>query len=229
MSKLKFGAIIVDGRGKLGGQVYSKARSGNTLRNKVTPSNPQTTAQTGIRTRLATFAQGWRALTQDQRNAWNAAVGNFASTNIFGQIRNPSGINLYTMLNANLAEIGIAAITVPPLPGTVTGPLTLTLAGDQSAQTLSLAYTATPVPANNKWLIRATPQMSPGVSFMKGKYKNLAVLAAAAASPANIAAAYIAKFGALVTGQKIGIEVVAVNSVTGQKSPPLTTTTIVVA
>ena len=47
--KIKWGALVVDGRGKLGGHVAAQNRGGSYLRTKVTPSNPQTTFQTGVR------------------------------------------------------------------------------------------------------------------------------------------------------------------------------------
>jgi len=46
--KMKFGAIVVDGRGKIGGHVASKNRGGAYLRTKVTPSNPQTGYQAAV-------------------------------------------------------------------------------------------------------------------------------------------------------------------------------------
>ena len=38
--KIKFGSEVVDGRGKIGGHVYSKNKGGAYKRTKVTPSNP---------------------------------------------------------------------------------------------------------------------------------------------------------------------------------------------
>lgn len=92
--KTKFGAIIVDGRGKIGGHVASKNRGGAYLRTKVTPANAQTSAQNQVRNLFTSLTQGWRGLTQAQRDAWNAAVLDYSRTDIFGDIRNPSGINL---------------------------------------------------------------------------------------------------------------------------------------
>ena len=56
MAKIKFGMMMTDARGKLGGQVFSKNKGGAYVRTKVTPSNPQTIAQT---TRRALFAAIW--------------------------------------------------------------------------------------------------------------------------------------------------------------------------
>lgn len=227
--KAKFGAIVVDGRGKAGGHVLSKNRGGSYMRTKVTPANPRSSAQSTVRNRLTTYAQGFRALTSAQILAWNNAVGDYKSTDIFGDIKNPSGINLYTKINANLSEAGQSALTTPALPGSVTSPVTLTLTGAAGSPALSLAFTTSPVATGITWLVRATTQLSPGVSASKGRFRNITTIAAAATTPANILAAYNTKFGTLVAGRKVFVEVVAVNNSTGQKSAPVVTSCIIAA
>jgi len=65
--KIKWGAIVVDGRNKIGGHVASKNRAGAYLRTKVTPVNPNTGYQAGVRNTLSTLSSGWRALEEAQR------------------------------------------------------------------------------------------------------------------------------------------------------------------
>ena len=114
--KMKWGALVVDGRGKIGGQVASKNRSGAYLRTKVTTVNPRSTSQISVRNRLAGLSQGWRGLSAANRAAWNGAVADFAKTNIFGDLVNPTGFNLYQRLNNNLLRIGESALSTPPHP-----------------------------------------------------------------------------------------------------------------
>jgi hypothetical protein len=91
----------------------------------------------------------------------------------------------------------------------------------------SVAFTATPLAANTKLLIEATKQLSPGVNFMnKTWYKQIMVSAAAAASPANILAAYNARFGALISGKRIGLRLTVITA-DGQRSSPLEVQTLV--
>ena len=78
--KLKFGAIVTDGRGKIGGHVMSKNRGGAYMRTKVTPSNPRSTAQTTVRSHLTTLSQGWRGLSATAIAAWNSAVSSFTKS-----------------------------------------------------------------------------------------------------------------------------------------------------
>ncbi len=227
--KMKFGAIVVDGRGKIGGHVASKNRGGAYLRTKVTPTNPNTSFQAAVRNRLTTFSQGFRALTSAQILAWNNAVSDFGKTDIFADVKFPSGVNLYMKLNSNLDEVGVAAISNPPLPAEVEPVLTLSATAAAGTPAMSIVFTPTPVPANTAFILRATAQVSPGVSNLSGKFRNIDVLDAASTSPENALAAYNAKFGALVAGRKIGIELVPVNKTTGQKGQAVSTTLIVAA
>ena len=92
---------------------------------------------------------------------------------------------------------------------------------------LSIAYVATPLPTGAKATIFSTGPVSPGITFVsKSKYKLLQVTAAAAASPANVLAAYNARFGALVSGQKIFFKVQVISS-TGLASDPIESSIIV--
>jgi len=219
--KAKFGAIVVDGRGKLGGHVFSKNRGGSYMRTKVTPANGQTNAQQARRAALTEFAQAFRALTAAQITAWNNAVESFKSTNIFGDVKNPSGLGLFIKLNTTLDLAGQASITSPPLPTAVTALSSLGGTADTSDQSFVITFAPDPVPAGHRLMIEAGKQFSPGVSSFKGKTRFVQSFAAAQASPADIAAAYIAKYGALVTGQKIPVRAYLVSTTTGLRGTPL--------
>lgn len=227
--KIKFGALVVAGRGKIGGHVASRNRGGAYLRTKVTPVNPQTTYQAGVRNRLAGISTDWRALTAGQRVAWNAAVADFARTDIFGDIRNPSGFNLHQKLNNNLVNVGEAQITAPPLPCAVDAFTSLSVAADFTLQTLTLTYAAA-IEADHKALIFGTPAISPGISFVKSEYRQFDVMATADASPFNISTEYIAKFGAIgAVGMKVFIMALQICTDTGQAGIPITASAIITA
>jgi len=218
--KIKFGSIVTDGRGKIGGHVASKNRSGAYIRTKVTPVNAQTTAQTNVRNRFSGFSQGWAALTEAQRAAWNAAVASYARTDIFGDLKNPTGFNLFQRLNNNLAVCGVAQISDPPVPesvGTCTAGV-LTYAVGTPALSLALSNA---VPADTEMKVFATAPMSAGKSFVKAEFRLITTLAAAATSPANLLTAYQTKFGSVgAVGQKISVKLEAVNTNTGQTGSP---------
>ena len=78
-------------------------------------------------------------------------------------------------------------------------------------------------------IIDATEQVSAGKSNLNSLYRQIQIEAAATASPADIHAAYIAKFGPLIAGQKIGIRGRFVNDTTGEVSGAVTAEVIVAA
>lgn len=214
--KTKFGAIIVDGRGKIGGHVASKNRSGNYLRTKVTPVNKRSPSQLAVRNRFTQFAQGWKALTEEQRTAWKAAVGDFSKTDIFGDIKNPSGANLYQRLNNTLAQVGTAALTNPPTPASVGNVVLASFIADVSDHTMLLTFAPT-VPANTVVIVRATPPISAGRASSKNDFRVVTTLAAAKLTGEDISVAYIAKFGTIApAGAKIYVQFQSVNLTTGQ-------------
>jgi hypothetical protein len=225
--KIKWGSLVADGRGKIGGHVASKNRAGAYLRSKVTPVNPRSASQINARQRLATLAIAWRGITAAQRIAWNASVGAFAGTDIFGDLRKPTGFNLYCRLNANLALVGVAAISDPPLPVAVGSLVTMTPTQVHAGAT-SIAYTVSPTLAGMQLVIRATAPVSPGKSFVKSELRVIANIAPAAASPFVATATYAAKFGGPgLAGQKVFFEAFYIHLTTGQKGLPLQASCIV--
>jgi hypothetical protein len=225
--KMKFGALVVDGRGKIGGHVASKNRAGAYLRTKVTPVNPNTSAQSEARSRLTGISQAWRALTVAQRASFNNAVQDFTKTDIFGDVKSPSGFNLYQRLNNNLSNIGAAAITVAPLASSVLTVVIGALVMDATTPAYTVALSGA-VPAGTSMQIWATPGLSAGVSFVKSEYRLIQVEAAASGTPVDIAAAYTARYGSPVIGQKVFVQIKFVNTVTGQASTTQSASTLVI-
>jgi hypothetical protein len=229
MAKIKFGAMMVDARGKLGGHVFSKNRGGAYIRTKVTPSNPQSEAQVEQRALLSTYSQGWRNLTEDQRLAFSGVVAQYARTNIFGDTVNPSGSNLYTRLNINIGIAGGTPITVPPLPLGVATPSDFTITADVSDAEVIINFLPAAVPAGQVLVVEATPQLSPGIENANSLFRIIDVLPAATATGADVGAAYIAKFGTLVAGRKMQVRMKFIRIATGEVSQSLVASTIVVA
>lgn len=226
--KAKFGMVVVAGSGKIGGHVASHNRSGAYFRTKVTPVNPQTTAQLAVRNRLGTRSQAWRGLTDAQRAAWNAAVSAFAKTDIFGDLKNPTGFNLYQALNNNLVTVGASAIAVPPIPAAVST-VTITSITPAAGTGLVPMVLSGAVPASTAMKVFATAPQSPGVSFVKSEYRLITTLPAATATPVALGTAYTTKFGSFTAGQKIFFKLVFVSTTTGQQSLPIQVVTIAAA
>lgn len=93
---------------------------------------------------------------------------------------------------------------------------------------LSVAFAATPLAADEKLVVWASPQVSQGINYIqRGKMKIVFIGADATASPANILSNYLATFGGvLISGKKIFIEAFVVGP-NGVKSTPIKSSVIV--
>lgn len=186
--------------GSYQGKTYSRNRFGQYLRTRAIPVQPRTTFQLNQRARLSTNAAAWRALTDAQRAGWLALGLMISRTDSLGQTYTLNGFGAYCSVNNNKLDAGDAAVADAPAIVTpvdlVSATITLT------AIAFSVAYTATPLPANTRLFLRCSPQQSAGRKF-NGDYRLIAVTAAAAASPHNLLAAYTARLGVPVVGNRI--------------------------
>ena len=201
MAKIKFGMMMTDARGKLGGQVFSKNRAGSYVRTKTTPVNPQTEAQMASRQLLGSLSAGWSSLSASAITAWNEAVNNWKSTDVFGDIKVPTGKNLYTALNKNSLGAGGSAISLPPekleldtLP--VTGVDVEIGAGDIDLGVVN-------VPASHILQVWASGAVTDGTSYVKNKLRVIGNYPAGAIDQSQIFSDYVSKFGTPVLGQRI--------------------------
>lgn len=194
MAKIKWGMMVVDGRGKLGGHVLSKNKSGAIVRTKVTPANPRTAYQQAVRAILATVSQAWSALTNAQIEAWNTQAPQWAGTNEFGDTVLPSGKSLHQKLNQNLLLTGQSAITVPPAKAEVPDDILASATLDLTADTLTL--TGVDATAGKVIVVEATPVVSAGTTNVDNKYRKIYHAPADSYVAADAYTGYVGRFGA---------------------------------
>lgn len=214
--------LTVPESGSLAGQTASRNRYGQYLRTRATPVNPSSSFQVTVRARLATNASNWRDLTAAQRLAWADLGSQITRNDSLGQSYTLTGFGAYCLVNNNKLAAGDTAIS-DPIAYAVPDPL-LTITPTATVATLSVAYTTTPLAAGVRLFVYASPGRSPGRIF-EGDYRLVSVTAAAAASPANIFAAYVLRFGAPVVGNKIFVT--GQTYLAGIMGPPLSTSLIV--
>lgn len=186
--------------GSLAGQTSSRNRYGQYRRTRAIPVNPATSYQGLARARLALAAATWRTITAAQRAAWETLGALMTRTDSLGQAYTLTGFQGFVSVNSLNAAAGNAQVTDAPALTTPAAILTDTVT--LTAAVFSIAYTPTPLGAGERLFTFCSPQGSAGRSF-NGDYRLLAVSAAAAASPANVYAAYLARFGLPIVGQRI--------------------------
>jgi hypothetical protein len=169
------------------------------------------------------MAQAWGDLTDNQRAGWASLGAQVQRTDSLGQTYDLTGLGAFCMININNLDAGNAVVDDAPAVISPAGLLTAVIT--TTGGVLSVAYTATPLAAGTRLFTYASPQRSQGRNF-ENDLRLIAVSAAAAASPANILAAYSARFGAPVVDNKIFFSFQVYDG--GFLSAPLLKSTVVI-
>lgn len=222
MAKILFGAGVGDARGSIGSATFTKGRNGAVLRMKVSPVQPRSPAVMAVRANFMDLSKRWGfTLSDAQRAAWMALAAITSYTNQFGNTYHPTGLQLYQGCNRNLQLCGLVPIDAAPGNLDVDVPLTLTVAAILATQELNATFTPTPIPAAHYMAFDAVAGHNPGRNFHGAGYRFVGAFAPALASPRELAAAYIAKFGALRSGTKVTIRGWLINTANGSASQEL--------
>ena len=189
------------------------------MKNKVTPINPRSQAQVLVRSYLAAASSAWGSLDQSLRSAFDSAVNDWTSTNIFGDSVKPTGKNLFSALGINLLSINQtmptsvpAKVAIPAL-GLETATIDISLG--------NFAITAGLEVGDFAFVVGATPTLSAGTSFTKGKFRNLLFGSGEIPLGDTLYTAYVARFGVPAVGANISVEVKLI-APTGQAGLPET-------
>jgi hypothetical protein len=196
--------IDVPQTGKLGLTVTYPSRTGLIRRSWVVPANPQTADQLLVRSRLATQAAAYDALTEAQQNAWIAAAAQQQTRPTLGQSGPMTGLQLFVKVNANLAAVGEPAVTTPPdrptFDANVAQSLELTNPGGVVA--IKLVCSGTSDAFNLVWA--CAPQNS-GTRRAAG-WRYLGELPEVVAGKADLTSLYTDKFGAPAVGDRLFVK-----------------------
>ena len=203
--------------GGLGGAALQKGGSGNIIRAKRRPSNPQTGGQIKARALTSYLSRQWSAgLTEEQRQKWNEAAREVRTSNRLGESSRISGINLFTQTNAVSRQAGGSAlITEPPTKSSVTVPLL----ANATFETVDMSVTLSgALPTGFSLLIQASKMLSPGRATGVVKYCALKS-APSSGTTFDYTAEYTQIFGTPQAGRKVAVKAFIVKPATGEMYP----------
>jgi hypothetical protein len=208
--KVTWGAIITEGSGKLGGNVYARNHRGYYMKSKVSPLNPSSPRQVEVRQSLTACTAAWEALSESQRVKWNTSGSLQLKKDRFGDTIKLSGWNLFIKLNSCLVNAGHAMLLDCPETREVTQ-ITYANAKVFLNNPGMFLFLRPGPPVGTTVKISASAQLSPGVNYC---LRQLSFT-----YPLDIYAMYMAVFGSIVaTGYKIFFEVSYINSANGAES-----------
>lgn len=221
MAKIKFGMMMTDARGKLGGQVFTKSREGATVRTKVTPVNRRSPAQMAVRSALGALSRAWSYDPAVDREAWASAAESVTRNNIFGDSYSLTGKSYFQSANQNRAIVGLAQINIP---GALTEMPTLEISDFEIGYNnfnATLAVTLTGgVPEDVIIVVAATRQNSLGRNNFSGQYRILTFQSGLSGSNGISGIDnYEAIFGEVQENKRVSLEVWLIHKATGLASP----------
>jgi len=228
MALVKFGAGISEMRGKEGGIVYSRNSYGAYQKTKVSPVNPQTSAQQNVRARLQEISAAWQGLSVSEKTAWDNLGAVATRVNVFGDTTNYTGFGIFMRVNLNLAAIGVTYLTVAPsipsLPALSVSAVAITEAGG----TMEATFTPTPVGTGIYLVAYATPQLTAGRSFVKN-LRRYVTQSANQTSTWDIASEWSNIFGAFSQGNTIHFAFKLIDGSSGFDTPIVVARAVVAA
>jgi hypothetical protein len=211
--------------GKRGSFVTVRTRYGQSSRPLVIPRDPKTPAQLRSRSTLGHVAPRWRGLTDEQRTVWNTGGRKLRSRPRLGQSGPLTGCQFFTMLNCNLASIGLKGVVLPTeRPSFDTNPVgQLVMTNTDGEIDLKLAVRGTPTKYT---VVLGTAPCSAGISYAT-HFVILGLLPTPKAGYSNIRKLYVDRFGVPPAGQRIFIR--TLQQIDGWEDSPVQTTAIVPA
>lgn len=215
--KIKFGSIVTDGSGKLGGHVYSKNRGGNYIRTNKVPSNPRTAAQILARSRFGIASSGWKELSELQRNAWAEFAVNNPFTDSLGDQRHLSASSAYTRSANNLLNVGKSPITIPAdVNEGITFDLFTATFSDPGVAQVELDGVDISNMGSAKLLVKASPPFPASQKYAANKLRIVGSYDGsdidAATSILDFSTNYADSIGGLVSGMRVAWEIHLIDS-----------------
>jgi hypothetical protein len=228
----KFGAIVTEGRGKLGDVVFSRNHYGASAhayappysKSHGTPSEKQVQAS-GV---FAYTRSQWALLSEEERLAWRTAATTFSRVNVFGDKMPLTGQALFVKLNHRLIWLGMDYNHLPPTPVPVQCIKSLDTFYAANDGTMEFYFTNQLNQNDFYFWEWSTPSLSPGINSARNFPRLIARSFLTSEGYENIGTNFFAYFNALpVAGKKIFLLIQTLHTRTGLISPPLMISTIV--
>ncbi len=229
-ASVKYGAIVTDIKGKVGGTIFSGSVAGGSMSNKAAVNKSvgsggkqnKSSADKIISSQqnMADNATTYRNLSTAEQTAWTAAAPNFPFKNKFGEVYTASGYQVYMSINNNLKAIGQATLTTPPEATDLvpTPAFEIEMGGGASGDILLTML----VPDGYTLILYATASQSKGRSLEKGRLKAFTILGRGDYDGEIVTAAYVKVFGTIPPKGSIWFQAVIVKEYSGRQAVPFT-------
>lgn len=208
MATAKYGAIITDIKGSVGGTTFKGTRAGAVLQNKIThapagaASGKITKADAGRAiNNFSTITRAWRTIPTDAQLAWNSFAPSYPFKNKFGEDYTASGFQCFVSLNQNIITVNGTILEEPPDLETIPPTPDYTVQIDIGGGTITVNYDND----NTDWyfVIYMTRPLPDGKQPNKRDYRLVAVITTNGSVSEHINEQYTKVFGSVDWGGNI--------------------------
>lgn len=113
MARIKFGAIVTDMRGPLGGHVFQKGNQSRVMKTKTRPRVSSSSLSRDKTLRISSVQQAWNNLSDSVRLDWGLAAINFPFKSTFDDSITLNGYQFFIKLNTSRVFVNQAIVTSP--------------------------------------------------------------------------------------------------------------------
>lgn len=220
------GIGITEMRNKLGGEVHTRNRSGQVVREYVIPVNTITTYRTNVRDVFRDVNALWSAVTPEEVEQWHIFGQRIMRRNSIAQSYRLGARTVFIACNQNLILSGIFPISAPVFnetAGIVLKAQISLLNVSQFQITVKFIPSSYVVPLGSVLCVSASPPVSAGINYPRNNFLQIAIYPELTpCDPLDIFNDYDHIFGAPVIGQKIFVRLSCVNFNSGLRSVPVT-------
>lgn len=122
MAQVKYGAIITEIKGKIGGTVFQGCRGGFAVKNRGRMITRDVTLERAYhdgthvpqQRNFAIVTKAWASLSDFDRASWSGLLGIWTFKNKFGEVYNGSAYQIFCAANINRLTLGLSLLTVAP-------------------------------------------------------------------------------------------------------------------
>lgn len=209
MASVKFGLIVTDLKGKVGGMTFQGGNKSKVLRSNSNTKNRKSTSLSNSNNKLVQITSQWKELSDANKILWQSAASLWPFVDKYGDTYYGSGFQCYTAYNRNLLTIGSSPVASPNVVSASlnVGPFSFS---SHSVASVRIVPTLVLIPSQY-WLVYASPALSSGRNDNNAPTKLIAALDMRGVASFNANTYYPSVFGNFIQRSKVVFKICQVN------------------
>lgn len=185
--------------------IWTRNQHREYARQRKHPAQPGSAHQLSAQANLKAACQGWNALTDAQRAAWEILALRNSLRVAFSKRIKPPGQILYVSRNIARLQAGLALLTDPATTKLLDAPRSATVTIQAAPDHILCQLTAPAAAGDTSLNIWATPRLNTARTFFAWQARLIAINLAPTNAPFDVITQFNARFGALPPPGNLGI------------------------